>query len=345
MARPRHEFDRFVRAAHRRWVAWRVLEQSGIATLWACALALPFIVVLWFRGERALPVVITSLGMGTLFGAIWGAFRRPTLFQTAVEADRQFDLHDLLGTALTLARCAYADDVTRVTIAAVADERCRRLDPSRMVVNRLGARAWAGVGLANALVITLSLMTTAPTTTVARVVEESTRSAQSDPLANPRPPLVRDQTSHSSIPPGAQSAPRDGSRTTGGDTTRGDGSHATAARPNSGITMPGDGTGSAGQTDQPASRAVHASAPGHDALNGTTAGGAGTPAAPNDDGRDRAAVGVTSATRSPAPPWRATTWDADRARALRDVERGAVPDRYRDLIRTYFDHDDRTDRR
>ena len=55
---------------------------------------------------------------------------------------------------------------------------------------------------------------------------------------------------------------------------------------------------------------------------------------------DRAADGITRAAPFPAPPWRATTWDADRARALRDVERGAVPDRYREMIRAYFDPDD-----
>ena len=74
------------------------------------------------------------------------------------------------------------------------------------------------------------------------------------------------------------------------------------------------------------------------------AGGAGI-ATTSHDANDRAADGITRAARFPAPPWRAAMWYADRARALRDVERGAVPDRYREMIRAYFDPDDTSDPR
>src|SRR5687768_10034255 len=163
-----HEYERFVRRAHRRWVAWRAVERAGLTVLGACALSLPLIAALWLEGEPALRTVAPVLAISVLVGAVWGAFNRPTLLDTAAEADRQFKLHDLLGTALTLSRCTHVDESVRGTIVALADERCRHLAASRLVLNRLGARTWGGIGLATALVLTLALMTASPAPTAAR---------------------------------------------------------------------------------------------------------------------------------------------------------------------------------
>jgi hypothetical protein len=329
-----------LRAAHRRWTAWRVIECAGVATLWACALALPLISALWFRGEPAPGIVALVLVTGAAIGATWGVFRRPTLLETAIETDHQFALHDLLGTALTLSRCAYADDATRAAIDAAADERCRRLPVSRMVLNKLGVRAWAGIGLANALVLTLSLMTSDPTTSIAHSGDTGfRRTPRANPPSDNRASGASNRTIQTPLPQGSPTPPGDHVRSAEPDDTIAD-ARRTPSRSGSSGEGPGDGTGSASRTDQTSFPAPESTATGRDSTTGTPAGGAGMAAASSDNATDNVTNGIARAAPVNAPPWRAATWDADRARALRDVARGAVPDRYRDLVRAYFNHDD-----
>lgn len=333
-----HEFDRFLRAAHRRWVAWRVVERVGLATLCACALSLPLIAVLWQRGEPPLPVVAFVLGMGVVVGVVWGIVNRPTRLDTAIEADRQFHLHDLLSTSFLLPRCAYTDDATRATIAALADARCRRLAASRMVLNKLGARTWAGIGLAAALVLTLSLMTTSPTRTMARTNQEQAfdNPSQARRRFASNPPL----NASSSRLPSAPSADPEESASLPGEPN--DGAVSRSAEPTAGASDAGNGTGSASaRADNrtprtaPTPRAADARAGGS-----THAGGAGIGTSTGAS-HDASALGASQPPGTSTPPWRAPAWNADRARALRAVERGAVPDAYRDLVRAYFDDADR----
>jgi len=294
---------------------------------------------MWYHGESASGAAALVLGLGALLGAAWGAFQRPTLLETAVEADRQLALHDLLGTAITLSRCAHADDATRAAIAAAADERCRRLAPSRMVLNQLGARAWAGIGLANALVLTLSLMSAAPTPTTAHGSnDELARANRTDLRPDDRTPSGSSPALPTSVARRAPTHSGDELRTAEPDGAV-DGPRS-SRHPGTSAATSGDGSASASQTDQFPSAVPRSMSTGRDPATGTIpAGGAGI-ASPSNDANDRAADGITRAARFPAPPWRAATGDADRARALRDVERGAVPDRYREMIRAYFDPDD-----
>jgi hypothetical protein len=342
MSQMTHEFERFVRRAHRRWVAWRVVERVGLFVLGACALSLPLIAVLWLEGEPALDTVAFVLAIGALLGAVWGAFHRPTLLDTAVEADRQFHLHDLLGTAMTLSRCAYADEAARKTIAAIADARCRRLAASRMVLNKLGARTWAGIGLTTALVLTLALMTASPAPTVARTDGPETIAHPDG--ASERRPLPGTARAPQPAERPAMSSPDAETRRSSRDDDDAYAPEQPPAPAPSNALGSGDGAGDAGDagalTDSRAVRDAGRIAPGGGAPAGTTAaGGAGDPAARAGAGEDAAMPGHARSARATAAPWHAPTWNADRARALRDVERGAVPDAYRDLVRAYFDDD------
>ncbi len=340
MSERSHEFERFVRRAHRRWVAWRALERVGFTTLAACALSLPLIVLLWSQGGPALVAVAIALGVGVFVGAIWGILHRPTLLDTAVEADRQFHLHDLLGTALTLSRCAYADDAARSMVCALADERCRRLAASRLILNQLGARAWGGIGLATALVITLALMTTSPTSTVARagavdLVSGPAGASRQRPPADVAPPPQSDNR-RAMLPPSS------GSRGPSENAARADPSEHSPAREPSNASGSSDGAGSAhARTDATVRFDLHPNTPRREATDGTPpAGGAGIPLARRDLGDDPAMTGHARSTRSNTAAWQSHTWAADRARALRDVERGAIPDAYGDLVRAYFSDGD-----
>jgi hypothetical protein len=55
----------------------------------------------------------------------------------------------------------------------------------------------------------------------------------------------------------------------------------------------------------------------------------------NSTAQNRANVTPTS--HAPRPPWQSSTWPADRDAALNDIARDRIPDRYRDLVRDYFD--------
>jgi hypothetical protein len=99
------------------------------------------------------------LCLGILAGSIWGLMRFPTTFAAASEADRQLGLSDLLGTILL---AGPSDDPWHRAIAAMAEERCSRLHPRDLIVAKLGFRAWSGVGLSAALLMTLSLLSAHP---------------------------------------------------------------------------------------------------------------------------------------------------------------------------------------
>ena len=64
------------------------------------------------------------LAAGAAAGMIAALARRPTLFQTAVEADRQLGLHDLLATALMLPACPRVDESWAATLRGLAILTC-----------------------------------------------------------------------------------------------------------------------------------------------------------------------------------------------------------------------------
>jgi len=74
-----------------------------------------------------------------------------------MQADRQLRLSDLLGTALALRQRENPDEFEQA-VMGLAEARCRGASPSAVVLNRLGARSWGGIGLTGAMVIGLGLM-------------------------------------------------------------------------------------------------------------------------------------------------------------------------------------------
>jgi hypothetical protein len=310
--------------------------------LLASAAAIPLIATLWWRGQSALPTVLVVLGLGALLGCCHGLVRRPTPLQTAMEADRQFGLHDLLGTALMLPACPSVPDASREMIQAIADARCRGLSPSQLILQRFGARAWGGIGLAAAMVISLSLLSSAPDRSIAGV----------DDFNRARPPVHRqDVPAFRSSPLLASGGEEQRSvqerspgnpPSTGGADTRSAAVPIAGGRSEGGDVSSGDGIGrGASQADQAMARRdrpLHApSRPQPDGSGSLPAGGSGASAGPAPAG-DPAPAGTSSAIpHRVAPPWNSPTWSADRQAARRAVDLGAVPDAYRDLVRGYFE--------
>ncbi|MGB7157634.1 MAG: hypothetical protein WBD40_06185, partial [Tepidisphaeraceae bacterium] len=95
-----NDFDRFLRAVHRRWVVLRAAESVGISVLIGSALALLVLPILLWRDEPAMPLVLATIVIAAMCGLVAGVIRRPDVMSAATEADRQLGLADLLSTAL-----------------------------------------------------------------------------------------------------------------------------------------------------------------------------------------------------------------------------------------------------
>ncbi len=135
-------FERFIRRLHRRQVAVRIVERAGIALLAGCGVAILLMLLLIWRGQPAFPVALSTLAIAIVGGVAWGVVERPSQLASAIEADRQLHLSDLLSTALTLPQEDVLDQWAS-TILRSAEEHCRRLNTSAVVLGRLGG---AGMG-------------------------------------------------------------------------------------------------------------------------------------------------------------------------------------------------------
>src|SRR5437588_9435109 len=95
-------FDRFVRALHRRFLVVRGLERIGGAMLIGCGASLLLLPLAMWRSLPTMALIWLVLGccggMGLLAGLLW----RPTRLDAAMEADRQLRLADLLSSALSV---------------------------------------------------------------------------------------------------------------------------------------------------------------------------------------------------------------------------------------------------
>lgn len=356
MRQAESDFDRFLRSLHRRLVAVRILERTGLGALAGCAAAAGLVVPLWWRGQPSIAPAAAAIALGAICGLIVGAARRPERFHAAAEADRQLGLADLLATALQVRgrpRQSDRDAVAQpwlATVIGMADARCRRHAPGEVVFRRLNGRAWGGIALAAALVLTISALTAE----MPRAGAVAQRGVGQD---RPREGRVGASklTPHAAAATTMPQGPRDHPYARGSDASsampvdsdtgekgRSPSSPAGAGRADGGSGAQGVGIG-AGRS-RPAARS---SAPetrtagrgrGLSAPTGSPAGGAGRA---TDAGTG---AGSTTGTISGAhdagrrvPPWRSDAWADDGRKAAEAVDSGAVPDAYRDLVRDYFD--------
>jgi hypothetical protein len=352
--------DRFLTAVHRRHVVLRVLERTGLCILVACGACALLIPLLLWQGQPPLAPAAWTLGLGCVAGVLWGSLRRPRRLEAAMEADRQLRLADLLGTALTLRESPASADPWAASVLATADARCRELSPSSVILYRLGARAWGGIGLATALVLAVALLAGSPA---------DTRAARSNDAAGGRPaaerssrppdrPLIASVPSsvHRSVPQGAGT---DTGPDRGGSTVADQekGPDAAPARPGespdsrAGAADAAGGTSGSSSTDRrpPAHPPdVRPEAPGTAAVGATRptgppAGGAGRSGDPSGDAST--ATGPPSGTSAGAargaapatPPWVAPGFDSGARRAREALDSGDVPAAYRDIVRKYFE--------
>jgi hypothetical protein len=364
MSRPGSQLDRFVRRVHRRYVMLRAAEGMGLGALIGTAVGAVLLALLWWEGRSALGPSMAAVGFGALVGLVWGVARRPGLPDAATEADRQFGLADLLGSALGAGHGSVngEPDPWAASLLAVAEARCRTLAPSAVVLNRLGARAWGGIGLATALLLTLALLAGSPGDTRAARANTPDRTANgeaaNEPSAQPEHPLLvavgpqraapaeSDNDDRSHPTPGA--APPDPNAT---DATNTPDAHADPRSTKSPTGESAGGTTGSGQTKPPGAQPLGAPqppaaspSPGNDprpTKANNTAGGAGR-AATGPSSQPPGMTGTASAgSPSPrnTPPWESDRWGQDAQQAREAIDHGRIPPEYRDVVRKYFEHE------
>jgi hypothetical protein len=265
--------------------------------------------------------------------------RRPTLLHVAMEVDRQLDLHELLSSVLLSDRFKAADPPWHAALAAAADVRCREITPGQLVLHRIGARSWGGIGLAMALSLVVSLMLantdprSAITSAAAGGSLASSIGASSqwnfhvsaiDPQRPDIEPQSQNFTGEGAPDPSSSQAlsPGPSAHDTGGSAAAGSGRTGIGRTPTS--------------SGPPPSPAVVASA-GSPSGNGTTPGGGGAANANYNQGNsDTGGASSAMTGHSDTAPWNSANWTTARAAALQAADNGSIPDAYRDLVRDYF---------
>ena len=346
MTQRRREFEQFIRRVHRRYAVLRVLENTALGVLGGCAAVAPLLAIALWRGYPSLSLAVVALTGGAAAGLLWGLMTRPTLLSAAMEADRQLEWADLLSSALTTRRAN--GDPWVAAMAAAADARCRRTAPSSVILNRLGARAWGGIGLATALVIVLGLLPTYAAPTRAGDSAADSRdllaSAQLAESQNPmRSTLPARRTPREQEPaesdasrlghdgPDSQQQARN-SETAGNDSAR---RQAESSDPN------GHGTGAShSDVRDPGSLSSSPNGTHARAVRNSGEASVGVGESSSDQlaarGSSTGSAGSTSPKVS-VPPWSSSQWPQRAQHARQLLDSGQVPDAYRDLVREYFD--------
>lgn len=340
--------NRYLNGVHRRLMLLRIIERIGVGITFACALALPLMAMLAWRGASATMPVLLCIALGAIGGAAWGLSQMPTLLQAAIEADRQLQWADLLGTAL--AADFSSDDPWQRAVLINADRRCSAVSPSSLLLRRLGPRAWGGIVLLITLVTTLCAWIGSPTQSLA---SDTTISSLNPSVAakdsDNRPlltPIAIDAIRPSAAPPeGEDAAPANQASAkpdeTSGATTsspRGD----TADKQNTSSDGQGGTLGRSSSTAAPANTRPDTMAQGRAPVaNGKTAGGS---AAASDEsiaglGTSSGRVGHGTINHPSMVPWTTSDWQAEMRAAGQAVTSGDVPPTDRDLVRDYFQRD------
>lgn len=339
--KPQPELEVFVRALHRRMVAVRALERTGLGLLAGCAVCLVLMPILLWRGEGTGALATAALCTGGIAGLIWAVARRPTRLQATMEADRQLGLSDLLGTALTIARDGRGGAMEEMVLA-IADARCRSLSPSAIALHRLGARSWGGIALAGALVAGLGLFGgQTPGSTAQASGPRTWQEMESAQDAQNSTHIVAPDLRRSKPGGGQDDDPSSANQTTSQDST-GANAKTSATNNGAGSAEQGSGAGSAVSASKGNSGAHHDAVAGGNTAGGiktgNTAGGGGSAATEGGTGTASGTAGGTTAARH-VPVWSGQGWPAAQDAAREAIRVGRVPDAYRPLVRDYFERE------
>ena len=216
-----------------------------------------------------------------------------------------------------------------------AKARCAGISLSELMLRRLDSRAWGGIGIAFALLLSLAMLSAHPYLSEAHAAA----APQSPNLLNNDPTNSLEQAAAAAS--AAQADPLTdhplASSDSSSDPVLSSADAVSSIRSANHSAIP-DGTGSAaGRSKDGKNSSLNRFAP-HDsavAVAGSSAAGGQSAAAFAEDQRS-ATSGSTSATPSQTSSWRSNGWSADQAAAMQEIHSGQIPGSYRDLVRDYF---------
>jgi hypothetical protein len=273
-----------------------------------------------------------------------GWISRPSLFDSATEVDRQLNLADLLGTALSIRRSQTVvadqfDEQWSATILALAEVRCATIANESLALRRFGVRAWGGIGLSAAIVLTLGALSTNPLVTQATDALRHTRESEVLTSSDSRQPLDAHTSAQNDFvvpnePNSEQHTRIDSSKP---DHSANKSLESSNENQTSAATVDRAGSGS-GKTDssQTSPTSFVGASQSTNASNGERASGGGESANTSERGNDSSSSTVTSIQKPTAPPWDNNDWRDAQDRATEEIRAGHIPDTYRDLVRDYF---------
>jgi hypothetical protein len=341
-----HEFpsslDCFLRRVYRRLVVLRLAEWAGLGFAAGCATALISILVLRNQNESTLVIAAAQMVLGMAVGFIAALLRRPRMIEAAVQADRQLKLADLLATAWQLERNPQRESFEEAVLL-VANGKASQLQPRLVLLHRLGMRAWSGIGLAGALVLTVAILTANPIDTEAASSpfgpQKATNKSQQDQKASransdvafaPRPAAI------SPDHPGGEDDPLPGAGKTTDSATnaaRGQNTDVQASNPNGA----GAGAGKSAPTPDKANPFASGTNSSRTNTAGKAASGVGNSSEKGNAGNGNSSASVGNSSKSSiAPAWQSDSWPAAQQAADAAISSGQVPPAYHDLVREYF---------
>ncbi|MGA2584859.1 MAG: hypothetical protein ABSG31_16420, partial [Tepidisphaeraceae bacterium] len=212
---------------------------------------------------------------------------------------------DLLSTVFTLAD---STDPWQSAILADAEQRCRTLRPSMVIAHRLSLRAWSGIGILSALLLTSAILISQPIQTRADLATIS--QPESDPTELHQSP---DQFSNRQASGNSQTEQ----------------SHREFEE------NPGLAISPARQSAAP-NATMSPSIPNQ---SGPAAPGIAGPGSPSNIPGPAANGSASSPPAQSIAPWQSDRWPADISAAYQALKSGNIPDEDADLIRDYFDRE------
>ncbi|HEV7298961.1 MAG TPA: hypothetical protein VGN72_06305 [Tepidisphaeraceae bacterium] len=328
---------RFLARVHRRATAWRIGEAVGLGIGVAAGVASALAAGLVYLQRDAWPVVGATLLAGALAGVVRGIATRPTRFETACLADRQLNLHELLSTAMTLRDHA---EPWAQGVVAQADRRARSLRANDLLLQRLGARAWGGIGIATAMTLVLAALASEPAAVVA-VAGRGEGSRETVTASSSDDPRQRSTATGRPTTPQREATSTDGSAITRNTDptptadTGGTASSTSTATPAGGQAATSSDATSA-SADPATARPLARREEPQGARDGTGDGLTAIAISKGESSKngrvtdERSPTDLGSMDELPTGSRRDVT-------APTPVSLESVPDRYRDVVRAYFD--------
>jgi len=333
--------ERFIRRVYRRLVLLRLVEWAGIGFAIACGVSLLCIIILRKDNQSPLILAAISASAGAAIGFIGALLRRPRIIDAAVEADRQLNLADLLATAWQLEKSPTSESFESAVLL-IANERASTLQPRSVVLHRLGLRAWSGIGLAGALVLTVAIFSANPIDSQASSSPLFAQNTAENHSTSHNPGANNSSIAHR--PPAiAQDHPGgDDDALPGAGKTQDVATNSAQAQNNTLQTSNPDGTGTG--PGQSASK-PEKSNPLTTGTNSSRANNIGTASSgvgistdnANSTSGNSTATSASSSTKAPnAPAWKSDSWPAAQQAADSAISSGQIPPAYHDLVREYF---------